>query len=90
MSDDQAIQIQGLKAMRDFVVESRRSTVATFIANTRGNKDESIKHIIQCQQAIAAINAAVADEEETAAAETRRRSATVIDLDRDGGYAPIK
>ena len=50
-------QIEGLKELRAYVVETRRTSVIAI-----GSIDDRIELIIQCQDAIKAIEEALADE----------------------------
>ncbi len=58
MSEDKrAEQISALTELRNHVVETRRSSVAI-----PGDKDARIKSIIECQEALRAIDEAMAEE----------------------------
>ena len=67
MSADQKILIEGLKALRKFVVEARRSTVALSLVSGT-DQQGAVDHIIQCQKALRAIDEAL-DEEVNATSE---------------------
>jgi len=54
-------QIKALEDLRAYVVETRRSSAVTI-----GDKDNRIKSIIECQEAIRAIDEAIEDERENA------------------------
>ncbi|MEP9348569.1 hypothetical protein [Xanthobacter sp. KR7-225] len=51
-------QIAALKELREYVLETRRTSAVAI-----GDKDERIKSIIECQQALRAIDEAIAEEE---------------------------
>lgn len=54
-------QIDALKKLREYVVETRRSSAIAI-----GDVDGRIQSIIECQEAIRAIDEAIADEEKFA------------------------
>lgn len=61
---DREKQIAGLKALREHVLAARRTSVVAI-----GDKDGQIKHIVECQEALRAIDEALAEEEGAASAD---------------------
>lgn len=57
MDDERQAQIAGLTALREYVVKARRTSVIAV-----GDKDDAIKHIVECQEALRAIDEAIAEE----------------------------
>lgn len=65
MSDDHekhTAQIENLQQLRDYVLETRRTSVIEI-----GDKDDRIKSIIKCQEALRAIDEAMAEEKKLGA-----------------------
>ncbi|WP_024281209.1 hypothetical protein [Xanthobacter sp. 126] len=55
---DVDVQIAVLKELREYVLQTRRTSVIA-----QGDKDGRIKSIIECQEALRAIDEAIAEEE---------------------------